>query len=65
MDDLATKIESARCPVCGDIVIKPRFAATDDGPTSNDRPDPQVWCSEFGHWAGLLSECKVVEKEAT
>ena len=45
-------IKQAKCPECGDRVFIPalRFPP-------KDPEDPEVWCREFGHWAGKLSEC--------
>ena len=45
-----------RCPECGRVVVKPRMTVSG---SDNSGPDPDVWCSDMGHWAGRLSECRV------
>jgi hypothetical protein len=45
-------VRLARCPECGDHVFIPTLHFP---PKSYE--DPIVWCREFGHWAGYLSEC--------
>ena len=44
-------IRAARCPECGREVFAPKVA----NPRISD--DPIVWCRDFGHWEGKLSEC--------
>jgi hypothetical protein len=45
-------VEFARCPQCGDKVFIPSVHRPPNNPE-----DPWVWCREFGHWAGHLSDC--------
>ena len=52
----------ARCPKCMYKVIRPAFTAGDPM-SNNDDNDPEVWCSDMGHWAGKLSECVKVEEQ--
>lgn len=46
-------IKQARCPECGERVLLPKVRFP-----PKDAQDPEVWCREFGHWVGNLSECK-------
>ena len=45
-------VEFARCPQCGDKVFIPSVHCPPENPEN-----PWVWCREFGHWAGDLSDC--------
>ena len=46
----------ARCPKCRYKVVRSPLTAGDPL-SNNDENDPEVWCSDMGHWAGKLSEC--------
>lgn len=54
LEIVTAAIEQARCPECGDQVFIPAMRTPFDNPT-----DPEVWCREFGHWAGKLSDCQL------
>lgn len=48
------KIKAVRCPECGQPVFVPALRLPPVDPN-----DPEVWCREFGHWAGRLGECVI------
>ena len=50
-------VSDARCPQCGDKVFLPKDSLRAAYGGDNGKHDPQVWCSDFAHWIGFLSEC--------
>jgi len=52
------KIENAKCPECGDRVFVPKEGIRELYGGDNSKDDPVVYCSDFGHWVGWLSDCK-------
>jgi len=52
------KIENAKCPECGDRVFVPMEGLRELYGGDKSKDDPIVYCSDFGHWVGWLSDCK-------
>jgi hypothetical protein len=44
-----------RCPQCGDRV----FAAAAANVGIDKIEDVVMWCVDSGHWAGVITECRV------
>ena len=55
---IVDKVEKAKCPSCGFKVILPRKALREDFGGDKSKYNPQVWCSDMGHWIGFLKNCK-------
>jgi hypothetical protein len=49
---LLTKVDAAKCPICGDGVFIPKGFQKMGSTLSN----PLVYCKDMAHWVGYLSD---------